>query len=186
MNPEMNPNQPDPSEALSGRADGWQDTLSGAPEMPPEAGIDAWCRRHMERLHERAEIVLYHFQARLREATKDLPRSARGRISVRIRDQRAERATPGAFTVEWVTVRIARASGGRPLYLSDYLCKGDGDRYPASAFRGVLLDWQRPLVSDTEDTFAQIRRGVRLVAQARAQYRAAEKHLVELFARPTH
>ena len=127
---------------------------------------------------------MLRFQARVRADTKDLPRSARGTHQCAYPRPARERATPGRFTIEWVTVRIARASGRGPLYLSDYLCKGDGDRYPASAFRGVLLDWQRPLVAETEDAFAKIRRGVRLVAQARAQIRAAEKYLAELLAQP--
>lgn len=180
----MKSSQPEVNKDFPQCADDWRQTLGCDPRMPIEGGIDIWCRRYMEHLHERAEGVLLRFQARVRDDAKDLPRSAMGRISVRIRDQRAERATPGAFTIEWVTVRIARASGRRPIYLSDYLCKGDGDRYPASAFRGVLLDWQRPLVAETEDAFAEIRRGVRLVAQARVRYRVAEKYLTGLLAQP--
>lgn len=155
-------------------------------ERLAEADIDAWCRGHMVRLRERAEAQAMHFQAAVREEAKDLPRSQKGRLGVRIRDQRAERATPGAFTIEWVKIRYGNSRTQGVLCLSDYLPKGEGDRYPASAFRDLGIDWQRPLVYATEDVFAKIRRGVRLVAQTRAQYRAAEKHLVELFARPTH
>ncbi|HYN76692.1 MAG TPA: conjugative transfer protein MobI(A/C) [Lamprocystis sp. (in: g-proteobacteria)] len=150
------------------------------------ADIDAWCRGHMVRLREYAEAQAMHFQAAVREEAKDLPRSQKGRLSVRIRDQRAERATPGAFTIEWVKIRYGNSPTQGVLCFSEYLPKGEGDRYPASAFRDLAIAWQRPLVYATEDAFAKIRRSIRLVAQTRVQYRAAEKHLAELFARPVY
>ena len=140
----------------------------------------------MVRLRERAEAQAMHFQAAVREEAKDLPRSQKGRLSVRIRDQRAERATPGAFTIEWVKIRTATA-GRRVSCACRITCqraRATVTRRPPFATSGSTGNV--PWSTATEDAFAQIRRGVRLVAQTRAQYRAAEKHLVELFARPTH
>jgi hypothetical protein len=136
--------------------------------------LDAWTERRLQQLRERAELVRHAFESQLRDAGKDLPRSAWGRIAVRIREQRGERSTPGAFSIEWVTYRYGNTSGGR-IYLSDYVKKGDGDRYPKSAFRGLVRDWQRPIVESAEDAFSRIRAAARQVAQVRTQFRAAEK-----------
>nr|WP_300988732.1 conjugative transfer protein MobI(A/C) [Thiocapsa sp.] len=119
-----------------------------APNQVEEA-LDAWIARNLAALQERAEQGRSAFEQRLAEAGRGLPRSARGRIGVRVRPQRANRATPGAFSIEWVTYRHVHTAAG-VVYLSDDIRKGDGDRYPKSAFRGIVRAWQRPLVEEAE------------------------------------
>ncbi len=64
--------------------------------------------------------------------------------------------------------------------LSDYIRKGDGDRYPKSAFRGIARDWQRPLVEEAEQGFGAIRAAARQLAEVRTRFRAAAKRCREL------
>jgi hypothetical protein len=149
-----------------------------APSHVAEA-LDAWIARKLAALHERAEQGRSDFEQRLAEAARGLPRSARGRIGVRVRPQRADRATPGAFSIEWVTYRHVHTASG-VVYLSDYIRKGDGDRYPKSAFRGIARDWQRPLVEEAEQGFAAIRAAARQIAEVRIRFRAAAKRCREL------
>ena len=150
----------------------------GAPSAVAEA-LDAWIARNLAALQERAEQGRSAFEQRLAEAGQGLPRSARGRIGVRVRPQRAERATPGAFSIEWVTYRHVRTAAG-VVYLSDDIRKGDGDRYPKSAFRGIARDWQRPLVEEAERGFGAIRAAARQLAEVRTRFRAAAKRCREL------
>ncbi|CRI65665.1 hypothetical protein THIOKS1240003 [Thiocapsa sp. KS1] len=150
----------------------------GAPSDIAEA-LDAWIARNLAALQERAEQGCNAFEQRLAEAGRGLPRSARGRIGVRVRPQRANRATPGAFSIEWVTYRHVHTAAG-VVYLSDYIRKGDGDRYPKSAFRGIARDWQRPLVEEAEQGFGAIRAAARQLAEVRTRFRAAAKRCREL------
>ncbi|MFB1486835.1 MULTISPECIES: conjugative transfer protein MobI(A/C) [unclassified Thiocapsa] len=149
-----------------------------APSDIAEA-LDAWIARNLAALQERAEQGCNAFEQRLAEAGRGLPRSARGRIGVRVRPQRANRATPGAFSIEWVTYRHVHTAAG-VVYLSDYIRKGDGDRYPKSAFRGIARDWQRPLVEEAEQGFGAIRAAARQLAEVRTRFRAAAKRCREL------
>ncbi|EGV19119.1 conjugative transfer protein MobI(A/C) [Thiocapsa marina] len=149
-----------------------------APNQVEEA-LDAWIARNLAALQERAEQGRSAFEQRLAEAGQGLPRSARGRIGVRVRPQRANRATPGAFSIEWVTYRHVHTAAG-VVYLSDYIRKGDGDRYPKSAFRGIARDWQRPLVEEAEQEFGAIRAAARQIAEVRTRFRAAAKRCREL------
>lgn len=133
----------------------------------------------MRLLRERAETIRHRFEGAVREAGHGRPRRDWGRIAVRIRDQRAERATPGGFSIEWVTYRYGNTPGGK-IYLSEYLPKGEGDRYPKGAFRGIARAWQRALIDEAERQFARVRKLAREVAQVRARYRAATKELAEM------
>jgi hypothetical protein len=151
---------------------------NAAPSAVAEA-LDAWIARNLAALQERAEHGCSAFEQRLAEAGQGLPRSARGHIGVRVRPQRAELATPGAFSIEWVTYRHVRTASG-VVYLSDYIRKGDGDRYPKSAFRGIARDWQRPLVEEAEQRFGAIRAAARQLAEVRTRFRAVAKRCREL------
>ncbi len=149
-----------------------------APNQVEEA-LDAWIAHNLAALQERAEQGCSAFEQRLAEAGQGLPRSAWGRIGVRVRPQRANRATPSAFSIEWVTYRHVHTAAG-VVYLSDYIRKGDGDRYPKSAFRGIARDWQRPLVEEAEQGFGAIRAAARHIAEVRTRFRAAVKRCREL------
>jgi hypothetical protein len=150
----------------------------GAPSDIAEV-LDAWIARNLAALQARAEQGCSAFEQRLAEAGQGLPRSAWGRIGVRVRPQRAGRATPGAFSIEWVTYRHVRTASG-VVYLSDYIRKGEGDRYPKSAFRGIARDWQRPLVEEAEQGFGAIRAAARHIAEVRTRFRSAAKRCREL------
>ena len=143
------------------------------------AALDTWIEATLRELRERAEQERLSFEARLREAGRGRSRSAWGRIAVRIHDQRGVRATPGAFSIEWVSYRFGNGKAG-PLYFSEYLKKGARDRYPRTAFRGVVRDWQRPLVEAAEDHFARLRHVARRVAEVRTQFRVAAKLLADI------
>jgi hypothetical protein len=144
-----------------------------APSAVAEA-LDAWIAHNLAALQERAEQGCSAFEQRLAEAGGGLPRSARSRIGVQVRPQRADRAAPGAFSIEWATYRHVHTASG-VVYLSDYIRKGDGDRYPKSVFRGIARDWQRPLVEEAAQGFGAIRAAARHIAEVRTRFRAAAK-----------
>jgi hypothetical protein len=126
----------------------------------------------LEALRAQAEAVRAQFEARLRVEAQTRDRSEWGRIGLRVRPQPSPPATPGTFTVEWCTYRYRNRANANACYTT-YLPKGDGDRYPKSAFRGALRNWQRPIVDAAETRMAAIRRAVRHVAQVRTQLRTA-------------
>lgn len=157
-------------------------SLNGSPWTPgqePSQALDEWTRASLSLLRERAETIQHRFESALRAAGQERPRREWGRIAVRIREQRAERATPGGFSIEWVTYQYGNTPGGK-IYLSEYLPKGEGDRYPKSAFRGLARPWQLAIIDEAERQFSRIRKLAREVAQVRARYRAATRELAEM------
>lgn len=144
--------------------------------------IDAWCIRRLASLQATAEQVHLCLQERLVEQAQvnNRPLGRGGRIGVRIRRQTGARATPGAFSVEWIFMRTTTTKDKRHFTTSEYLAKGSGDRYPSSAFAGYVRDWQREIVRDAEEAFASIRQRARLITETRTQFRAAERQ----FAKP--
>ncbi|HYN76359.1 MAG TPA: conjugative transfer protein MobI(A/C) [Lamprocystis sp. (in: g-proteobacteria)] len=141
-----------------------------APSIAAE--LDAWVQVELEALRQEAEQVQWRFDAEHQAAGQGRPRSEWGRVGVRIKEQRSSRATPGGFSVEWCTYSYVNRPQGKACF-TEYIKKGDGDRYPRNAFRKVARDWQRPLIDAAEDDFAAIRRAVRAVAQVRTQLRLA-------------
>lgn len=134
--------------------------------------VDRWVRRHLDVLREEARTVQALFEAQLRAAGKGRHRSEWGLISVRVREQPSPPATPGSFTLEWCTYNFAHRASATACF-TKYIPKGDGDRYPMSAFQGKVRNWQRPIVAAAETRFAAIRRAVRQIAGTRTQLRLA-------------
>lgn len=140
------------------------------PSIAP--ALDAWVQGELDGLRQEAQQVQWRFDADQQAAGQHRPRSEWGRIGVRIKEQHSSRATPGTFTIEWCTYRYVNKAQGKACF-TEYVKKGDGDRYPRSALGKVARDWQRPIIEAAEDDFAAIRRAVREVSQVRTQLRAA-------------
>jgi hypothetical protein len=138
--------------------------------------VDGWVRQRLAALRREAQTLQIRLETELRTAARGRALYDRGQLGVRVREQPSPPATPGAFTVEWCTysfgARAGTPAGTRACYTS-YIPKGNGDRYPMSAFRGKLRNWQRPIVDAAEARFATIRRTARHVAQVRTQMRLA-------------
>lgn len=134
--------------------------------------LDRWVKRHLDVLREEALTVQARFEAQLRAAGKGRHRSEWGLITVRVREQPSPPATPGTFTLEWCTYNYANRASAKACF-TKYIPKGDGDRYPMSAFQGKVRNWQRPIVAAAETRFAAIRRAVRQIAGTRTQLRLA-------------
>lgn len=139
-----------------------------------DALLDAWVEDKMGALRAWAQRERLGYEQREHELMAAQPNRGRGRLGVRIRSQAAERATPGAFSIEWITYRYFTGTNG-VFYRTRYIPKGDGDSYPMSAFSGLVRNWQRPLIQEAEENFARIRRAARQIAQVRSQFRAVEK-----------
>jgi hypothetical protein len=150
--------------------------MSGNPATGPnlQAHIEAWGQARLAALRAEAEAIAIEWEVadrRLRAETGKPP----GRLTVRIRDL-GERATPGAFSIDWLHFWYVRTKDQRKLFRSEYIARGRGvDRYPASAFSGHIRAWQRGLVAETEARFAAIRAEAREIAAVRAHYLEAER-----------
>ena len=176
-----------PGRHADGVADRWDDQGGDPLELDADdqdvaAAVDRWVRQRLDALPAQAESVRAQFVSRMRAEAQTRDRSERWRIGLRVREQASPPATPGAFTIEWCTYRFTRQADGNACF-TNYIPKGDGDRYPKSAFRGKLRNWQRPIVDSAETRLAAIRRAARHVAQVRTQLRLAvrvEQALPEL------
>jgi hypothetical protein len=150
--------------------------MSGNPTTAPGllAHIEAWAQARLAALRADAEAIAIEWEVeerRQRAATGNPP----GSLTVRIRDV-GERATPGAFSIDWMHFWYVKTKDDRKLYRSKYIPRGHGvDRYPASAFAGHIRAWQRALVAETESRFAAIRAEAREIAAVRAHYLEAER-----------
>jgi hypothetical protein len=94
---------------------------------------------------------------------------------VRVRRPRAARAAPGAFAIEWFTRRWVNPRAAVARTFTMYLGRGGGDRYPRSAFAGVVQPWEAELAETLEARFAAIRRLARSVTRVRRVMREHAK-----------
>ena len=92
-----------------------------------------------------------------------------------LRPVRAERAAPGAFSIEWFTRRWVNRTGSRARTFTTYLPRGKGDRYARSTLRGVAQPWELAIAEALEDRFAEIRRTARSVSRVRVGFRQHAK-----------
>ncbi len=97
--------------------------------------VDRWVVRRLDALRLQAETVRAQFEARLRAEAQTRDRSERGRIGLRVREQRSPPATPGAFTVEWCTYRFGRQAAANACF-TNYIPKGDGGPVPEERLPG--------------------------------------------------
>jgi hypothetical protein len=138
--------------------------------------IDLWANEQLDALRAEAEAIIADYYGKVLPEGKSHPKSERGRVGVRVRDQRGARATQGSFTIEWVEyfyVNRNPSSGSRAF--TRYLPRGKTDRYPRSAFNRLAKPWQLKLIHATEDRLAQIRTLARSIGKVRAQMHAHHK-----------
>ncbi len=94
---------------------------------------------------------------------------------MRVRPQRAARAAPGAFAIEWFTRRWGNNTGTGAQTFTTYLRRGTADRYPRWALASVAQPWELALAEALEDRFAEIRRTARSVSRVRMAFRQHAK-----------
>jgi hypothetical protein len=104
-----------------------------------EETVEAWARARLQAL---AAEVASEFYLRAARERAERPREEWGRLGVRVRAVRAERAAPGAFSIEWFTRRWVNRTGSRARTFTTYLRRGKGDRYARSALGGVAQPWE--------------------------------------------
>ena len=136
-----------------------------------EEAVEAWARARLEALAAEAAEVASQFYLRAAQQRGERPREEWGRLGVRVRAVRAERAAPGAFSIEWFTRRWVNRTGSRARTFTTYLPRGQGDRYARSTLRGVAQPWELAIAEELEDRFAEIRRIARSVSRVRMAFR---------------
>jgi len=140
-----------------------------------EETIEQWAQARLEALAAEAGEVASQFYLRAAQERAQRPRSEWGRLGVRVRPVRAERAAPGAFAIEWFTRRWVNRSGSRPQTFTAYLRRGAGERYPRSTLAAVAQPWEIELAETLEERFAEIRRLARGVSRVRMAFRQHAK-----------
>ena len=140
-----------------------------------EEAVEAWARARLEALAAEAAEVASQFYLRAAQQRGERPREEWGRLGVRVRAVRAERAAPGAFSIEWFTRRWVNRTGSRARTFTNYLPRGKGDRYARSTLRGVAQPWELVIAEELEDRFGQIRRIARSVSRVRMAFRQHAK-----------
>jgi len=140
-----------------------------------EEAVEAWARARLEALAAEAAEVASQFYLRAAQQRGERPREEWGRLGVRVRAVRAERAAPGAFSIEWFTRRWVNRTGSRARTFTTYLPRGQGDRYARSTLRGVAQPWELAIAEELEDRFAEIRRLARGVSRVRVALRQHAK-----------
>ena len=157
---------------------GTLEDLEAALGQPLPVYLDEWARQALALVRDQAEYEVLQLTMRLEQDAKALGEASAARVKPRVRDVVADRATPGGFALEWVEYRFAHRAG-KTLYHTRVIPRGEGDRYPSSAFRGLLRDWQRPIVTEAERELGRIRRIVRKIAAVRTAYRDLAREWAE-------
>ena len=140
-----------------------------------EATVESWAHARQVALAAEAAEVASQFYLRAAQERAERPRDEWGRLGVRVRPVRAERAAPGAFAIEWFTRRWVNRTGSRARTFTTYLRRGRGDRYSRSALAGVAQPWELALAEALEERFAEIRRLARGVSRVRMTFRQHAK-----------
>ena len=140
-----------------------------------EETVEQWAQARLEALAAQAGEVASGFYLCAAREREHRPRSEWGRLGVRVRPVRAERAAPGAFAIEWFTRRWVNRTGSRAQTFTNYIRRGTGDRYPRSALAAVAHPWELALAEALEERFAEIRRLVRGVSRLRTAFRQHAK-----------
>lgn len=135
--------------------------------------LEPWALARLEALRVEAQRLAASYTARIIAERARRPRSQRGEIGLRVRDQPGPKARAGTFTCEWYRV-LGR---GRTRYLP----KGTGNQYPLAAFRDAQ-PWERRLIAQLEPRLARIRRLARGIAALRrraSQHDTLQRRLTE-------
>jgi hypothetical protein len=102
-----------------------------------EETIEHWAQARLQALAVEAGEVAAEFYLRAARKRENRTRSEWGRLGVRVRPARAQRAAPGAFSIEWFTRRWVNRTGSRSQTFTNCIRSGTGDRYHRSALAGV-------------------------------------------------
>jgi hypothetical protein len=130
------------------------------------AEVEARVEAALERLFSEARGLVGVYWVQCLHARRTRSRSEWSRLGVR-----ARRLGPGgALLIEWYRVVWVRRAG-RPLARSRYLAKGRGERYREATLARAAQPWQRGLVAELEDAFAELRRLARSLGRVRLQAR---------------
>jgi hypothetical protein len=139
------------------------------------AGIEALAQERLAALAAEAEALAAAFYAQAAQERARRARSQWGRLGVRVRPLRGERAAPGAFAIEWFTRRWANRTGAGAKPFTTYLRRGAGERYPPKAFAAVAEPWEQALAEAFEAQFGELRRLAQSVARLRMATRQHAK-----------
>lgn len=137
--------------------------------------VEDWAQARLQALAAEAGEVASGFYLRAARERENRPRSAWGRLGVRVRPVRAQRAAPGAFAIEWFTRRWVNRTGSRSQTFTNYIRRGTGDRYPRAALAAVAQPWELEIADALEERFADIRRTARSVSRLRTAFRQHAK-----------
>jgi len=140
-----------------------------------EETVEAWAHARLVALAANAAEVASQFYLRAARERAERPRDEWGRLGVRVRPVRAERAAPGAFAIEWFTRRWVNRAGSRSQTFTNYIRRGTGDRYPRSALAAAAQPRELEIADALEDRFAAIRRAARSVSRLRTAFRQHAK-----------
>ena len=140
-----------------------------------EETVETWAQARLEALAAEAGEAASRFYLLASQERAKRPRSEWGRLGVRVRAVRAERAAPGAFAIEWFTRRWVNRTGGQVRTFTTYLRRGSGERYPRSAFAAVSQPWELELAEALEERCAEVRRLARSVSRVRMAFRKHAK-----------
>lgn len=89
------------------------------------------------------------------------------------------RRVKGAFVAEWYTNTLfTDSSSGDQRMFSNYIKKGEGDRYLKSAFRRAL-PWEKEMIYKIEDGYACLRKRSRALTKVKLALAQLEKTLEE-------
>ena len=137
--------------------------------------VEQWAQARLVALAANAAEVASQFYLRAARERAERPRDEWGRLGVRVRPVRAQRAAPGAFAVEWFTRRWVNRTGSRSQTFTHYIRRGTGDRYPRAALAAAAQPWELEIADALEDRFAAIRRSARSVSRLRTAFRQHAK-----------
>ena len=137
--------------------------------------IERWAQARLKDLAAEAGEVASRFYLRAAQERANRRRDEWGRLGVRVRPVRAERAAPGAFAIEWFTRRWVNKTATGAQTFTTYLRRGTGDRYPRAALAAVAQPWELALAEELENRFAEIRRLARSVSRVRMAFRQHAK-----------
>jgi hypothetical protein len=149
--------------------------LNSQTAMMTEETVLCWLEAHVNQLYAEANALADDYWRQFKSERKNHPTSAQGRIGVRIR----RREACLSFSIEWFKMSTLRENGQhKPI--AQYLKKGPGYRYPLTRILKDEPDWERALVEEMENDFADIRKQMDLLGKIRdalQNYRKATQKL---------
>lgn len=147
-------------------------SLAGVAEPAAEllGEVEARVEQGLDGLFEEARGLVALYWVQCLHARRSRPRSEWSRLGVRARRVTARGAPAGSFVIEWYRVVWMRKDG-RALPRSRYLAKGRADRYRPATLARASQPWQRGMVAELEDAFADIRRLARSLGRVRLHAR---------------